>query len=141
MLPPGGAFTLNGSDQGGASFGFGFGFALSVATLTTNVQYVLQVSQQGAPLALHEVPPTAGGAAVAVDPGGHPFLLANTNRQPLRFGQLPLTTPRGNGEMVLAHIGLVLSATRLGRAGAGPVVAYLNPAGPHTSVTISCDWD
>lgn len=132
-----GQFVLSGSGQGGPT-NFGPGLTLPATSPTSAVTYVLTIGAQTGPLRLYETP--MGGVALATDPGGDPFFLTNTRQQPVRFGQLPVITPRGRGEVVLAHVGLVLGAKAAGAAAAAQLVVYPNPAAPRGSVTVGSAW-
>ena len=131
-----GQFVLSGSGQGGAT-DFGPGLTLPATSPTSGVWYVLTIGAQTGPIRLYQSP--VGGVALATDPGGDPFLLCNTRQQPVRFGQLPVITPRGRGEVVLAHVGLVLG-TKAAGAAAARLAVYPNPAAPRGSVTVRCAW-
>lgn len=133
---PGGQFTLTGFAQGGARFGPSL--SLTAASPTAYIGYVLTLAALSGPLGLYEAP-AVSTVALASDPGGDPFLLVNTFRQPVRFGQLPPVVPRGNGEVVLAHVGLVLGTKSAGAA-AAQLAVYPNPAAPQGSVTVRCAW-
>lgn len=133
---PGVGFTLNGTGIGAADFGPGFG--LTGATPTSNVSYVLQVSLQGMPQAFYETPANASPGFVSVDPAGQPFLTTQTSR-PVRFGQLPIIQPRGNAELVLAHVGLILG-TKTAAAQAAGLAVYPNPAAAAAGATITTTW-
>ena len=136
VCQPGVGFTFNGTGIGAADFGPGFG--LTGATPTSSVNYVLQVSLQGVPQAFYETPASASPGSVAIDPNGRPFLVTDT-AVPVQFGQLPAVVPRGNSEVIIAHIGLLLG-TKSAAAQAAGLAVYPNPAAAAGGITVTCAW-